>query len=562
MDDSAQYRIGDAWTRALKMLSLHDQSHVLPFQSDLPSVMDDVLSEVRTKRDVAMSKRWKFKKSDGTVIFLRDVFEKLLVRVSRYAQVMDLVSNADPIHVGLPWALLRFLLKVANAPGQLNHSLLANHYALDQVSVSDLHAFGSLNEGVELIAGVLVRYRILENVCASSTPSTYVMEQSHLSDCIVKVYTAVLTYLANVKNYFSQNTVARIAKGILKNIEAENHTLQLAVSKADDDAFRTADIVQYQDHFNISKATKEALTDWVDKMRAPIFRIAQDVSQLQDHVLQNQRTEIFRWLSTVPCESHHHEACKGILTDTGKWLLQCSFFLNWQRSSSSAIFWLNGIPGSGKSKLTSIVIQKLLNQQAEACAQRSPLAYFYCSQKSTDPRTADVREILCALLRQLTGHDARLALRGTVAQDFQRRKEKADFNGAQILSLDIPEIKAHILDIAKDDPITLVLDALDEVDYANRGELFDALEQIVQESQNVVKLFVSSRTDGDIVERFEQHSKVRIDDLLNHDDIQRFIEHEVAKSIRTKKLLRGKVSPSLRDDIIKTLSKKANGMYV
>lgn len=282
------------------------------------------------------------------------------------------------------------------------------------------------------------------------------------------VYTAVLTYLANVKEYCTQNTVARMAKGILKNMETENHTLQLAVSKADDEAFRTADIVQYQDHFTISKATREALTDWVNEIRAPFFRIAQGVSQIQDQLLQNQRTEIFRWLSTVPCESHHHEACKRILPNTGIWLLQCSSFLNWQRSSSSAIFWLNGIPGSGKSKLTSIVIQTLLNQQVEACAQRPPLAYFYYSQKSSDPRTADAREILCALIRQLTGHDAHLALRGTVVQDFQRRKEKAE----------------------------------------------------------------------------------------------RFIEHKVAESIGTKKLLRGKVSPSLRDNIIETLSEKANGMYV
>lgn len=138
----------------------------------------------------------------------------------------------------------------------------------------------------------------------------------------------------------------------------------------------------------------------------------------------------------------------------------------------------------------------------------------------------------------------------------------AELNGAQMLPLDISEIKAHILAIAKDDPITMVLDALDEVDYANREWLFDALEQIVQESQNVVKLFVSSRTDGDILERFEQHSKVRIDDLVNHDDMQRFIKHKVAESIGTKKLLRGKVSPSLRDHIMKTLSEKANGMYV
>jgi NACHT domain len=169
---------------------------------------------------------------------------------------------------------------------------------------------------------------------------------------------------------------------------------------------------------------------------------------------------------------------------------------------------LNGIPGSGKSILTSIIIQSLLEQQAEAHGQPPLLAYFCCSKKNADPRTADPKEILCSTLRQLTSRDARLALRGSVTQDFQRRKDEADQRGAQILPLDIEETVAHISAITEKDPITIVLDALDEVEEKERGDLFDALERVVQDSPNVVKIFVSSRNDGDIVERFEKYAKI------------------------------------------------------
>lgn len=410
-----------------------------------------------------------------------------------------------------------------------------------------------------MVAGVLYRYRILEDVCLSPLPSPRDDALLYLGGCIVKVYTAVLNYLATAKKYWSHNTASRIARSLVRDMEAERQTLQSVVSTADEEAIKTANLFQMRELYDISEATKKALTTVVDDLRGPLMRVAQDVSHLHDQLQQQERQEVFRWLSTVPCEAHHKQSCKKILDGTGRWLLESPTFLDWQKSSASALFWLNGTPGSGKSKLTSIVIQSLLEKQTLAQSQNAPLAYFYCSQKSTDPRTADSREILCALLRQLTSSDSATPLRGTVGEDFRQRKETADNNGAQIAPLDIEETVEHILAITKEDSATIILDALDEVDE-ERSDLFDALERIVQASDNVVKVFVSSRRDGDIVERFDQCARVRTGDHMSKHDMERFIQHKVTEAITTRKMLRGKVSPSLRDDIIRTLTERAGGM--
>ena len=423
-----------------------------------------------------------------------------------------------------------------------------------------MQAFGSLNEGIELVASVAFRYRVLEKVCSSAIPASRGNTWLFLRDSIIKVYTAILNYLANAIKYWSHNTAARTARNLFKNTDGEQQELRLEISKIDEEAFKTTNLFQYQDLFNMSRETQEALNDAVDQLRGPIFRIAQDVSDIKDQLQENERTGFFCWLSSVPCESHHQESCKRILEGTGKWLLQNVHFLEWQRSSASAIFWLNGIPGCGKSKLTSIVIQALLERQPQAPASGAPLAYFYCSRKGTDPRTANTGEILRSVLRQLTGCDARLALRGRAGQEFRQRKEQANYKGAQILPLDIQETVTHIMAITEEDPVTIVLDALDEVDDSEKVELFDALERIIQEGQNVVKIFVSSRTDGDIVERYEQCAQIRVGHDLTHHDINRFVEHRVSEAITTKKLLRGKVSPALRNDIVETLSKGAKEM--
>ena len=381
-----------------------------------------------------------------------------------------------------------------------------------------------------------------------------------LRECIIKVYTAILKYLANAIKYWSHNTAARMLRSLFQDMDAEQQRLQLEISKIDEEAFKITNLFQYQDLFNISRETQEALHDAVDQLRGPISRLAQDVSDIKDGLQENERMEFFRWLSSVPCEFHHQESCKKILEGTGKWLLENAHFLEWQRSSASAIFWLNGNPGCGKSKLTSIVIKALLERRLQADARGAPLAYFYCSQKSTDPRTANTGEILRSVLRQLTGCDTRLALRGRAGQEFRQRKEQAKYKGAQTLPLDIQETVAQILTITNEDPVTIVLDALDEVDDTKRVDLLDALEQIVRESHSVVKIFISSRRDRDIVERFEQYTEIRVDHSVTHHDIHRFVEHKVGEAITTKKLLRGKVSLDLRNDILETLSKGANGM--
>ena len=118
----------------------------------------------------------------------------------------------------------------------------------------------------------------------------------------------------------------------------------------------------------------------------------------------------------------------------------------------------------------------------------------------------------------------------------------------------------HILNIAADDPIILVLDALDEANEVERGDLFRSLERILQESQDVAKIFMSSHSDRDIVATPEQHSNIYIEDGMNSEDIRNFAEHKVQEAIETRRLLRGRVSLSLQQEMIGTLVRGAQGM--
>ena len=112
MESFQSHKSADLWGQALQELHPDDKQQVSTFQYDHKRVLNDVLKEAQAKRDETMRKRWRFKKSDGSTIILRDIFEKVVHWVSKFAQVMDVAVNVDPVHAGLPWAAMHFLLKV------------------------------------------------------------------------------------------------------------------------------------------------------------------------------------------------------------------------------------------------------------------------------------------------------------------------------------------------------------------------------------------------------------------------------------------------------------------
>lgn len=70
--------------------------------------------------------------------------------------------------------------------------------------------------------------------------------------------------------------------------------------------------------------------------------------------------------------------------------------------------------------------------------------------------------------------------------------------------------------------VTLVIDALDEVAQEDRQELMDILSQLLRDSPNLLKIFVSSRSNYDIALHFEGCPNVYIDSD-NTGDISAFM---------------------------------------
>lgn len=77
----------------------------------------DVLAAVyraaEDRKPLRLRKLWRFKKSNGEEISIRDIFDKILTWLDRLKSIGDVANQYDAVDAALPWAAVRFLLNDA-----------------------------------------------------------------------------------------------------------------------------------------------------------------------------------------------------------------------------------------------------------------------------------------------------------------------------------------------------------------------------------------------------------------------------------------------------------------
>lgn len=213
------------------------------------------------------------------------------------------------------------------------------------------------------------------------------------------------------------------------------------------------------------------------------------------------------------------------------------------------------------TKRRATVVQQLLTE-ISTCENAAPIVYFYCQRNTAEPQRSEPTEVLRAVLKQIVCCKARWQTDSTTAKEYRQRKVEADEDGSEIERLNITETTQNIIDAVEEMPVTIFIDALDECRSDQRHQLLRALEVLLEKSAHLVKVFVSSRDDVDIVLKLQKHPNVYINVSDNKHDINRFIETEIQKAQSDGRLLKGVVSSELKTLVTENLATKAGGMYV
>lgn len=187
-------------------------------------------------------------------------------------------------------------------------------------------------------------------------------------------------------------------------------------------------------------------------------------------------------------------------------------------------------------------------------------AYFYCSRNAAEPERSDPDVILASIARQLACSQPNSPLFPPAVEKY----EDARMTGSSGKNLGLDESRELILQLVEyHDMTTIMIDALDECDTKTRSDLLYALQMILQDAKSLVKIFVSSRDDGDIKCELQDYPNLTIESGKNSHDISAFVRSETEQLIKRGKLLRNsRAKDELRALVIREVIEKAGGMYV
>lgn len=308
----------------------------------------------------------------------------------------------------------------------------------------------------------------------------------------------------------------RLAKSIVKYSDDE----QMAkINILDGQMSRFTQVLTVDLQLDATKGI-EAMNALLVSLNEPIQRLADHSSTTNSTLEDVRRLNFLRWLSTVPFSSHHRLYLRNRLPNTGRWLLQHSSYLHWRSTSSSSISLLYGLMGSGKTSLTSAVVDSFLKESL-GHASLAPTAYFYCAKNSAETARSNPDEILRSIVRQMTVSQGSISMiHERVLREYERWEAEANVHGFDITKLEAEECVRLILRMTAANPATIILDAVDEVQSASRHVLISALNQVVRESLSVVKVFLSSRDDSNVLALLPHADTLRIRGEYNQEDIK------------------------------------------
>ena len=257
-----------------------------------------------------------------------------------------------------------------------------------------------------------------------------------------------------------------------------------------------------------------------------------------------ERQEVLSWLPEAQQETVHSDIRnKPKIKDPGIWILETQQYQEWENSRVSCGLWLHGALGTGKTILTSTVITQI--DILYGGTSQGAMAYFYCSGTANAKTKAS--EILGNILRQLIATDAGL----DVFKMWQERHRPRD-----LTIVAMGELLLDIIELNDQSQTTIIIDALDEADSDSFFDVVEILEQLINDSPGLVKVFISSRPEDHINGALEAWPGIEIEPRLTRKDIETYIDSQVNKRL----LLKRRVKDELRQDVKDFLKVRANGM--
>lgn len=281
----------------------------------------------------------------------------------------------------------------------------------------------------------------------------------------------------------------------------------------------------------------------VEKLGYQVQADAQETKQVVTAQFENhQRDQINAWLSAPDPSTNHNIATDLRHPDTGQWFLDSNEYRDWKAKLNNSL-WLHGMPGCGKTVLSSTIIEDLENENT---LPASDVLYFYFDFNDINKQSFE--KMLRSLVSQL--YQQHRPSRQHLNQLYSSCKDGKEQPSTQALITTFQSITRAT------NNVVIVLDALDECE-ARR----DLLNWLASQKSESARVLLTSRKEGDINVSLSKWipaaAIVPIQEGTVDEDIRKVVHSRIAED---EDLQRWKGLPGVQKEIETALMEKSGGM--
>ncbi|KAK5051870.1 hypothetical protein LTR84_002673 [Exophiala bonariae] len=499
-----------------------------------------LLKELGDAINKYQSSQWRYEKEDGAQIVFRNVMDKVLAWADTLKDIGYSLTALDPTkHAAQVWAGLQLVVAAA-----VRNTATRN-----------------LVFDIESIAKLIKRCTMFESLYDLTSSSQLSDVEQELQSAQIRLYAHVLKYLLAAIKYMQQGgwkhgldaLVSRDpVSETMKAIDLAGLEVKKWAKLADKEASKRA--------VDMIAENQKEIRDKLKKIGDPMLAMVDECKLIRNEIANQRQEKILNWISTILPANRHMTIQRQRRQGTGDWLLENSRYIDWKSSTQSCTLWMYGKAGYGKSILASKVINDIQKRcEAEKTrhfTRRNPnpdrLAYYYCDKANNAKELGDPLNILRCILRQLSTIQEYPLMR-LIVEKYESIHEQR-----HISELECKDLIISLCDIFPQ--TTLVLDGLDECELEVRRSLLEALQAIMSGTHGILKLFISSRFEGDIdLALVDADHRLGLKAADNQGDIVLFVSEQVKSCIGHG--LPRTLTAAQQDRIIEVLTSKADGMF-
>ncbi|RKK23692.1 hypothetical protein BFJ66_g17403 [Fusarium oxysporum f. sp. cepae] len=282
------------------------------------------------------------------------------------------------------------------------------------------------------------------------------------------------------------------------------------------------------------------LPSWASNMGRILADLHNEVSAASrktDTVIHHQQTkeakDILDWLTPVNYGPQQSDYFGRRQPGTGRWLLDTVEFCTWRDTCGQTLF-CTGIPGAGKTIITSVVVDNL--ETLFGADRDVGIAYIYYNFRRQNEQTA--KEVLASLLKQLV--QTMPIFPESVKSLYDKHKDKRSRPSLEEISSTLQSTASLY------SRVFFLIDALDEC-RAYDDSRVTFLAEIFKFPANI---FATSRFIPNIMESLKDSITLEI--RARDEDVRRYVHNNISRlpaSIRRSSELQTEVTRVIVDSV-------------